>query len=123
MDASLLSRSMYLITFLVAVAIVDVTKRRIPNWLTLSAAIVALVLNFSKTGSDGALMVAERIRERIAAHSFLSADQLDVRLTASVGIATLPDVAASAEELVQAADRAMYTVKVSGKNGIHLAAE
>jgi diguanylate cyclase (GGDEF)-like protein len=75
-----------------------------------------------ETGRDGAIMVAERIRERIAAHSFLTADQLDVRLTASVGVATLPDVAASAEELVQAADRAMYRVKVSGKNGIHLAA-
>jgi len=76
-----------------------------------------------ETGRDGAIMVAERIRDRIAAHSFLTADQLDVHLTASVGIATLPDVAASADELVQAADRAMYKVKVSGKNGIHLAAE
>jgi diguanylate cyclase (GGDEF)-like protein len=68
-------------------------------------------------------MVAERIRDRIAAHSFLTSDLLNVRLTASVGIATLPDVAASADELVQAADRAMYKVKVSGKNGIHLAVE
>jgi diguanylate cyclase (GGDEF)-like protein len=75
------------------------------------------------TDCDGATMVAERIRDRIAAHSFLTSDQLNVRLTASVGIATLPDVAASADELVQAADRAMYKVKVSGKNGIHLAAE
>ena len=33
-------------------------------------------------------------------------------------VATLPDVAASAEELVQAADKAMYAVKDSGKNGI-----
>jgi diguanylate cyclase (GGDEF)-like protein len=75
------------------------------------------------TGSDGAILVAERIRDRIAAHGFLTSDQLNVRLTASVGIATLPDVAASADELVQAADRAMYKVKVSGKNGIHLAVE
>ncbi len=76
-----------------------------------------------ETARDGAIMVAERIRDRIAAHSFLTADLLDVRLTASVGIATLPDVAASADELMQAADKAMYKVKVSGKNGIHLAAE
>jgi diguanylate cyclase (GGDEF)-like protein len=76
-----------------------------------------------ETARDGAIMVAERIRDRIAAHSFLTADLLDVRLTASVGIATLPDVAASAEELMQAADKAMYRVKVSGKNGIHLAAD
>jgi prepilin peptidase CpaA len=67
MDASLLSRSTYLITFLVAVVIVDVTKRRIPNWLTLSAAIVALVLNFSKTGSDGALTSSAGLLTGLAA--------------------------------------------------------
>lgn len=76
-----------------------------------------------ETAREGAVMVAERIRERIAAHSFLTADRLDVRLTASVGVATLPDVAASVEELIQAADRAMYKVKASGKNGIEVAAD
>jgi GGDEF domain-containing protein len=39
-----------------------------------------------------------------------------------VGVATLPDVAASAEELMQAADAAMYQVKDRGKNGIQAAA-
>jgi diguanylate cyclase (GGDEF)-like protein len=76
-----------------------------------------------ETARDGAVMVAERLRDRIAAHSFLTADRLNVRLTASVGVATLPDVAASAEELIQAADRAMYRVKSSGKNGIEVAAD
>ena len=79
----------------------------------------ALVL--PDTGGDGAYAVGERIRERIAAHRFLAADGLDIHLTGSVGVATLPDVAASAEELVQAADKAMYHVKDSGKNGIHAA--
>jgi diguanylate cyclase (GGDEF)-like protein len=71
------------------------------------------------TGAPGALAVAERVRERIAAHTFLSTAGLAVRLTASVGIATLPDSASSADELVQAADAAMYHVKDHGKNGIH----
>jgi diguanylate cyclase (GGDEF)-like protein len=44
-------------------------------------------------------------------------------LTASIGVATLPDVAASAEELLRAADKAMYRVKDAGKNGIHIAQE
>jgi diguanylate cyclase (GGDEF)-like protein len=79
----------------------------------------ALVL--PDTGREGAFAVGERIRERIAAHTFLATDGLDIRLTASVGVATLPDVAASAEELVQAADKAMYQVKDSGKNGIQAA--
>jgi len=82
----------------------------------------ALVL--PDTGSEGAVAVAERVRERIAAHSFLKAtDGLDIRLTASVGVATLPDVAASAEELIKAADTAMYRVKDRGKNGVVLATE
>jgi len=74
------------------------------------------------TGSEGAFAVGERIRERIAAHEFLAGDGLHIRLTASVGVATLPDAAASAEELVQAADKAMYLVKGCGKNGIQIAA-
>jgi diguanylate cyclase (GGDEF)-like protein len=74
------------------------------------------------TGGEGAHAVGERIRERICAHRFLVGDGLDIHLTASVGVATLPDVAASAEELVQAADKAMYHVKDAGKNGIHVAA-
>jgi diguanylate cyclase (GGDEF)-like protein len=73
------------------------------------------------TGSAGALAVAERIRERIARHSFLAGDGLDIHLTASVGVATLPDVAVAADELVQAADAAMYRVKDRGKNGIQVA--
>ena len=73
------------------------------------------------TGGEGAFAVGARVRDKIAAHKFLEADGLDIHLTVSVGVATLPDVAASSEELVQAADKAMYRVKESGKNGIQTA--
>jgi diguanylate cyclase (GGDEF)-like protein len=73
------------------------------------------------TGGEGAFAVGARVRDKIAAHTFLAGDGLDIHLTGSVGVATLPDVAASADELVQAADRAMYLVKESGKNGIQAA--
>ena len=79
----------------------------------------ALVL--PDTGAEGAYAVGERIRDRIAAHPFLAADGLNIRLTASVGLATLPDVATSSEELIHAADGAMYRVKRVGKNGIRAA--
>src|SRR5882672_5985171 len=79
----------------------------------------ALVL--PDTGGEGAFAVGERIRDRVAAHKFLVGDGLDIHLTVSVGVATLPDVAASAEELMQAADKAMYRVKDAGKNGIQAA--
>jgi diguanylate cyclase (GGDEF)-like protein len=73
------------------------------------------------TGVDGAQSVARRIRDRIRSATFLTSDGLAVRLTASIGVATLPDAAGSAEELLQAADKAMYRVKAAGKDGIHIA--
>jgi diguanylate cyclase (GGDEF)-like protein len=81
----------------------------------------ALVL--PETGREGAFAVGERIRRRIAEFAFLAAEGFNMHLTVSVGVATLPDVAGSAEELVQAADRAMYHVKETGKNGIYVAGE
>ena len=73
------------------------------------------------TGSEGAVAVANRIRDRIGACQFLASDGLSVHLTASIGVSTLPDAAASAEELMRAADVAMYRVKDAGKNGIVIA--
>ncbi|MGE3401028.1 MAG: diguanylate cyclase [Vicinamibacterales bacterium] len=70
------------------------------------------------TGREGAVSVAERVRDRFRAFRFLAGDGLAISLTASIGVATLPDVAASAEELLRAADAAMYKVKAAGKNGI-----
>ena len=73
------------------------------------------------TGPEGAKAVALRIGERVRAHPFLRSDGLSVRLTASIGVATLPDAAQTAEELLKAADMAMYKVKAAGKDGIHVA--
>lgn len=79
----------------------------------------ALVL--PETGPDGARSVARRLRERVGRYVFLADRGAGSRLTASIGIATLPDVADSAEGLLQAADAAMYRVKEKGKDGIHVA--
>jgi len=73
------------------------------------------------TGREGAMFVAERICERLRRFRFLESDGFGLHLTASIGVATLPDVTGSAEELLLAADRAMYRVKDSGKNGILMA--
>lgn len=81
----------------------------------------ALVL--PDTASEFAAVVGERVRARIAATTFLAAEGVSVRLTVSVGVATLPDAAASADELVKAADAAMYRVKESGKNGVAIATD
>jgi diguanylate cyclase (GGDEF)-like protein len=74
-----------------------------------------------ETSSEGAHAVARRLRDRIARHVFLADHNVGNRITASIGIATLPDVAETAEALLQAADAAMYHVKVQGKNSIRIA--
>jgi len=81
------------------------------------------VVVLPETASPGALVVARRVGHRVAAHRFLAAHLLDVRLTASVGVATLPDDAVSPDDLLHAADMAMYRVKENGKNGVCLASE
>jgi diguanylate cyclase (GGDEF)-like protein len=70
----------------------------------------------------GARYVAERIRERVSQHVFLEREGLGVRLTVSIGLASLPSSATTADGLIQAADEAMYWIKDRGKNGIHEAA-
>jgi diguanylate cyclase (GGDEF)-like protein len=73
------------------------------------------------TGAEGAQAVARRLCDRIQRFTFLGDRGGGNRLTASIGVATLPDVADTADGLLQAADAAMYRVKVTGKNGIHVA--
>jgi diguanylate cyclase (GGDEF)-like protein len=71
-----------------------------------------------ETNLDGALAVATRVRQRLTSGRFLTADDAAVQLTASIGVATLPEMAGSAEDLLRAADKAMYRVKATGKDGI-----
>ena len=73
------------------------------------------------TGSDGAMAVATRVRDRVRQHVFLKEAGINYRLTASVGVATMPDAATTVDGLLQAADDAMYTVKTHGKDGVFLA--
>ena len=49
------------------------------------------------------------------------AQVIGYRWTASTGVAMLPDAASTADELIQAADVAMYQVKTDGGDGIRLA--
>lgn len=74
-----------------------------------------------ETGVEGAHSVARRLRERLQRFTFLAGVAPASRITASIGVATLPDAADTAEGLLQAADAAMYRVKLTGKNGIHIA--
>jgi two-component system cell cycle response regulator len=74
------------------------------------------------TDGSGGQAVAERVRDRVRAHHFLTADGLDVRLTVSVGLVSrVQHVHKTAADLLHAADEAMYWVKEHGKDGIKAA--
>ena len=73
------------------------------------------------TGSDRAMVVADRVRTRLASHRFLASEGFNCRLTASAGVATLPELVPTVDRLLRAADDAMYRVKAHGKDGIQLA--
>ncbi len=66
--------------------------------------------------------VAERLRETIE-HSGFSFENQRLRVTASIGLAGLPEYpAAEAFELLQAADQALYAAKHGGRNRTCVAA-
>jgi diguanylate cyclase (GGDEF)-like protein len=63
---------------------------------------------------DGAILVAERLREAIASTPIQKVGQV----TASLGVATYPSSARSKEELIEMSDRAMYLAKAAGRNRV-----
>jgi diguanylate cyclase (GGDEF)-like protein len=77
------------------------------------------VIILPQANSEGALLVAERLRKRMA--------EIDVpnfgQVTASLGVATFPLHASSRDTLVVAADRALYNSKNCGRNRVSLPPE
>lgn len=75
-----------------------------------------------ETGSERALITAERVRQRVAAHDFHGGSQHTFHLTASFGIASYPECPAElAADLLEKADLAMYEAKAAHKNNVKLA--
>ena len=75
----------------------------------------------SETDARSAAAVAERIRAEVEAESFAT-DRWPAQVTVSIGVAACPDDATTAEELLDAADRALYAAKRAGKNRVACAA-
>jgi diguanylate cyclase (GGDEF)-like protein len=74
-----------------------------------------------ETDPDAALAVAERVRAAVAAHTFWSAG--GAHLTCSIGVATYPNDAENRDELIEMADRAMYSAKRLGRNQVRTAGD
>ena len=68
-----------------------------------------------ETSKPGARLYADRIRQVVARYPFSHG----LRVTASFGISSLPeDVAPAADEMMRAADEALYSAKRAGKNTV-----
>jgi len=77
----------------------------------------AIILPHS--ANEDALVVAERIRRRIANEM----SRKNIRLSASLGMASWPDDGVTADELVNAADKALYQAKEAGGNRTKIASK
>jgi two-component system, cell cycle response regulator len=73
----------------------------------------------ANTGAVSARTFAERIRQAIGG-TRIGAEGREIAVTASIGVATMPDRAQRKEELLQRADRALYRAKRLGRNQVHL---
>jgi diguanylate cyclase (GGDEF)-like protein len=69
-----------------------------------------LLVNTPKTGS---ITYAQRMRGVIERYPFKHG-----AVTATLGVASLPDDAKDGDDLVAAADRALYQAKHAGRNGV-----
>jgi len=63
-------------------------------------------------------VVAERIRLQVEKKRFLARDGLEIRLTASIGVASVPDHAITKQQILKAADEALYGVKKAVRNRV-----
>jgi len=80
------------------------------------------VVALPETGMQGAEELAERVRERIEAEPVPLSDGGEaLRVTASLGVASIPDSASDVRGLIAAADAALYAAKRAGKNRVVMA--
>jgi diguanylate cyclase (GGDEF)-like protein len=71
-----------------------------------------------QTPADRALILAERLRQVIAESPIPVADNLQIHITISIGVAVFPNHAQNESELIGAADSALYKAKQMGRNRV-----
>lgn len=73
------------------------------------------------TNLENAALIAERIKHKLTHHRFTGGCGLQLKVTASFGIAVFPEHASSPQQLMAAADAAMYEAKAAHKDCIRFA--
>jgi diguanylate cyclase (GGDEF)-like protein len=73
-----------------------------------------------QTGTDGAMLLAERVRVELGKAGFES-EAGALKVSCSLGVATFPDHGTDKESLFAAADRALYAAKNAGRDQVRSA--
>ena len=79
-----------------------------------------MALLLPRTELEGAVELADRLRVAVAATG-VEWEGTRVAITVSCGVASYPRCARSAEELLGAADKALYAAKSAGRNCVRAA--
>jgi diguanylate cyclase (GGDEF)-like protein len=75
-----------------------------------------------QTNIKDAFLVAERIKNTIANAEYTYRDKT-MKVTVSIGVTSLHDRQLNIEELIEEADKALYTAKEKGRNQVRIAPE
>ncbi|MCM2359772.1 MAG: sensor domain-containing diguanylate cyclase [Geobacteraceae bacterium] len=78
---------------------------------------VIVLPNISKAG---AYRMSAKLRKLLNGHVFLADEGFRINITASFGIASLPEDARTKIDLISLADKAMYEVKATSRDGIKM---
>jgi diguanylate cyclase (GGDEF)-like protein len=81
------------------------------------------VVLLPQTSKENALLVVRRVRELLNSRVFFSEERMDIKVTASFGIASFPVDGRTRKELLLKADEAMYLVKNTTRDDIALAGQ
>jgi len=76
------------------------------------------VILLPQTSKDNALNVARRLHQLIREATWLSPEGLNVKITASVGVASYPMDSRTKQGLLHLADEAMYLVKNTNRDSV-----
>lgn len=76
------------------------------------------VLVLPATNKSGAMILCNHLCNLLRNRPFVTEDGVTLRITASFGVAALPEDAADKAELLRQADRAMYEVKATSRDGV-----
>lgn len=79
------------------------------------------VVLLPQTSKESALVVARRLRDVCRTTSFSISDELSLNVRASMGVATYPEDAKTAHEIIRQADEMMYMVKNTTRDAISVA--